>query len=294
MNEKKKQYLSSLKNWGQEIEEKMGSVKLDEKDSEEWKKQLIDWKALLNTLLEEKEEPTDEKIELVEEKSVKLFHLIKYLMEKPRQRPDVIQPGQHKLPDLPYPYNALEPYISERIMRLHHDRHHRSYVDGLNKAEQELYTKKPDSDLIKHWMRQQAFNGSGHFLHSLFWENMSPRGGGRPSGRLLRQIEQDFGSFDAFKSLFSKAAESVEGVGWAALVWEPRSGRLAIQTIEKHQMFSLWDVIPLLVLDVWEHAYYLQYENKRADYVNNWWNIVNWQSVSRRLETARQLNFPLV
>ncbi len=294
MNEKKKNYLDSLKTWGKQVEEKMEGAQIEGKDAEEWKKQLTDWKSLLNGLLDEKDEPTDEKIALVEQKSVKLFELIKYLMEKPRQSEKTILPGQHVLPDLPYAYDALEPYISEQIMRLHHDRHHQSYVDGLNKAETELYTKKPDSKLIKHWMREQAFNGSGHFLHSLFWENMSPRGGGRPTGELMSQIEKDFGSFAAFKSLFSAAAESVEGVGWAALVWEPRSGRLAIQTIEKHQMFSLWDVIPLLVLDVWEHAYYLQYENKRADYVKNWWNIVNWQSVSQRLKLAKQVEVPLV
>jgi len=201
--------------------------------------------------------------------------------------------GGHKLPPLPYPYNALEPYIDEQTMRLHHDKHHQSYVDGLNTAEKKMAEarEQKDYDLIKHWEREAAFNGAGHYLHTIFWNIMSPKGGGMPSGPIAEQIRDNFGSFDAFKQHFSKAAEKVEGVGWAILVWSPRSHRLEILQAEKHQNLSQWDVIPLLVLDVWEHAYYLRYQNKRADYIHAWWNVVNWTHVNDRFEQARKLKW---
>ncbi|UCZ54712.1 superoxide dismutase [Bacillus shivajii] len=205
--------------------------------------------------------------------------------------------GEHRLPDLPYSYDALEPYIAERIMELHHQKHHQSYVDGLNKAEKELQTqrKRGSFENIKHWKRELAFNGAGHYLHTIFWETMSPKGGGKPSGQLFDQIIIDFGSFDGFKNQFSKAAEEVEGSGWAILVWAPRAGRLEILTAEKHQNLSQWDVIPLLPLDVWEHAYYLQYENKRKDYIENWWNVVCWSAVQDRYNKAKTIKWePLV
>ncbi|MDV2683372.1 superoxide dismutase [Alkalihalophilus lindianensis] len=197
--------------------------------------------------------------------------------------------GGHSLPPLPYPYNALEPYISEEIMRLHHDKHHQSYVDGLNKAEKKMQEarRSGDYDLIKHWEREAAFHGAGHYLHSIFWEVMSPEGGGEPDGELLDQIQTDFGSFDKMKEHFSAAANAVEGGGWAILVWSPRSRRLEILQAEKHQNLSQQDQIPLLVLDVWEHAYYLQYKNERKPYIKNWWNTVHWPEVKRRYETAR-------
>nr|WP_232345436.1 superoxide dismutase [Paenactinomyces guangxiensis] len=199
--------------------------------------------------------------------------------------------GKHKLPPLPYPYNALEPYIDEKTMHLHHDEHHKSYVDGLNKAEKmmEQARRTGNFDLIKHWEREAAFNGAGHYLHTIFWEIMSPQGGGEPTGPLLRQIERDFGSYDAFKKHFSAAAEKVEGGGWAILVWSPRAHRLEILQAEKHQNLSQWDVIPLLPLDVWEHAYYLKYPNNRKAYIEAWWNLVNWPEVDRRWKMARQV-----
>jgi superoxide dismutase, Fe-Mn family len=201
--------------------------------------------------------------------------------------------GGHKLPPLPYSYNALEPYIDRRIMKLHHDKHHQSYVDGLNKAEKEMEKarRKNDFSLIKHWEREAAFNGAGHYLHTIFWNVMKPQGGGKPKGPLLTEINQSFGSFDQFKTHFSEAAKKVEGVGWAILVWAPRSHRLEILQAEKHQNLSQWDVIPLLVLDVWEHAYYLQYENNRGKYVDNWWNIVNWNEVDKRYNEARKVKW---
>jgi superoxide dismutase, Fe-Mn family len=204
-----------------------------------------------------------------------------------------VEAGKHKLPDLPYPYNALEPYISEEIMRLHHDKHHRSYVDGLNKAEKKLVEARKDNDfsLIKHWSRELAFHGSGHYLHTIFWKNMKPNGGGKPSGKLLNEINQYFGSFTDFKRQFTEAAKQVEGVGWAILVWSPRSHHLEILQSERHMLLTQWDTIPLLVLDVWEHAYYLQYKTERADYIKNWWNIVNWENVEERFEKASKLKW---
>lgn len=201
--------------------------------------------------------------------------------------------GGHTLPPLPYRYDALEPYIDAETMRIHHDKHHQSYVDGLNKAETMMARARQtnDFDLIKHWEREAAFHGAGHYLHTIFWQVMSPRGGGTPKGELAEQIIRDFGSFDAFKRHFSQAAEKVEGGGWAILVWSPRAQRLEILQAEKHQDLSQWDVIPLLVLDVWEHAYYLSYRNERARYIDAWWNVVNWAHVQDRYLQARRLRW---
>lgn len=201
--------------------------------------------------------------------------------------------GGHTLPPLPYPYNALEPYISEEIMRLHHDIHHKSYVDGLNKAEKMMEKARLTNnyDLLKHWEREAAFHGSGHYLHTIFWNVMKPKGGGIPGGGLASQIKKDFGSFEQFKEHFTEAAKKVEGVGWAILVWAPRAQRLEILQSEKHQLMTQWDTIPLLVLDVWEHAYYLQYKTDKDNYIKNWWNIVNWDEVENRFEEAYKLKW---
>ncbi|MFP7445350.1 Fe-Mn family superoxide dismutase [Bacillus infantis] len=204
-----------------------------------------------------------------------------------------IPAGGHSLPPLPNGYDSLEPYIAEEIMRLHHTKHHQSYVDGLNRAEEMLKKARQDGDfkLVKHWSRELAFHGSGHYLHTIFWNNMSPSGGGKPSGALLGEIEKYFGSFEQFKKHFSEAAKQVEGVGWAILVWSPRSRHLEILQSERHMLLTQWDTIPILALDVWEHAYYLQYKNNRADYVNNWWNIVNWKDAEERFQKASQLKW---
>ncbi|MGP4070067.1 superoxide dismutase [Halobacillus sp. B29] len=209
------------------------------------------------------------------------------------RRGNAVPIGGHPLPPLPYGYAALEPYIDRRIMQLHHDKHHKSYVDGLNKAEIEMQKARKNNnyDLIKHWEREAAFNGAGHYLHTIFWEIMSPEGGGKPVGDLLKEIENSFGSFQKFKEHFSAAAKKVEGSGWTILVWAPRSHRLEILQAEKHQNLSQWDEIPLLPLDVWEHAYYLQYENDRGKYVDNWWNVVNWEAVQDRYKRARQVKW---
>lgn len=138
-----------------------------------------------------------------------------------------------------------------------------------------------------------AFHGAGHYLHSIFWFSMNPNGKRRPTGALFQMIDVSFGSYSAFKEQFSQAAKKVEGVGWAILVWAPRSGRLEILAAEKHQHFSQWDIIPLLPLDVWEHAYYLQYKNDRAAYVDQWWNVVDWREAEKRFEQAHRVMWPL-
>lgn len=196
--------------------------------------------------------------------------------------------AKHELPELPYAYNALEPYYDEQTVRLHHDAHHKAYVDGLNNAEAKLAEarEKGDFALVKHWERELAFHGSGHILHTLFWENMKAGGGGPATGKVAGQIDKDFGGFEIFKKQFSAAAVAVEGSGWALLCWSPVFGKLEILTAEKHQNLTQWGVIPLLIVDVWEHAYYLKYQNKRAAFVEAWWNLVNWDDVNRKFEAA--------
>lgn len=193
--------------------------------------------------------------------------------------------AQHELPALPYAYNALEPYIDEQTVRLHHDMHHKAYVDGLNKAEAALAAARQAGDfaLIKHWSRELAFHGSGHILHTLYWQNLSPTGGGEPEGKLAEAIQRDFGSFATFKAELIAATVAVEGSGWGLLTYQPLTGGLVILQAEKHQDLTQWGVTPLLVLDVWEHAYYLKYQNRRAEYVKNLFEIINWADVAARL-----------
>jgi superoxide dismutase, Fe-Mn family len=197
---------------------------------------------------------------------------------------------KHELPDLPYGYDALEPHYEERTLRLHHGAHHKAYVDGLNNAEAKLREarEKGDFALVKHWERELAFHGSGHILHSIFWENMAPGAGGPAVGAIAAQIDADFGSFAAFKAQFTAAAAVVEGSGWAVLAWNPIFGKLDIFTAEKHQNLTQWGVYPLLVLDVWEHAYYLQYQNKRPAFIEAWWNLVNWENVNLRFNGGEE------
>lgn len=190
----------------------------------------------------------------------------------------------HELPPLDYPFEALEPHIDAQTMKLHHDMHHAAYVKGLNTAEAKLAEAREAQDfsLVKHWERELAFHGAGHFLHCIFWKNMSPNGGGKPDGALLQQIEKDFSSFDRFLAQFKAAAVAVEGSGWALLVKNKFAGKLEILTAEKHQDLTQWVTEPLLVLDVWEHAYYLKYQNRRAEYVEAFPNVINWRDVAAR------------
>jgi Fe-Mn family superoxide dismutase len=190
----------------------------------------------------------------------------------------------HELPPLPYPYDALEPHIDEQTMRLHHDKHHLAYVNGLNNAETKLAEarEKGDYALVKHWEREAAFHGAGHFLHVIFWENMTPNGGGTPSGPLADAINARFGSYEKFLAQFKAAGAAVEGSGWVLLVKNVMTNTLDILTAEKHQDLSQWVTLPILACDVWEHAYYLKYQNNRAAYLEGFVQVINWRDVERR------------
>lgn len=196
------------------------------------------------------------------------------------------EPMKYELPPLPYEYNALEPYLDENTLRLHHDNHHAAYVKGLNTALEKLQEarEKGDYALIHFWERNLAFNGSGHILHSIFWTNLSPGGGGMPTGELSSQITRDFGNFESFRNQLSEAAAAVEGSGWAILGWVDEFQKLVILQVENHQKLTLWGITPLLVLDVWEHAYYLKYQNRRTEWITNWWKIINWEDVAKRFK----------
>jgi len=209
----------------------------------------------------------------------------------------MVLPGQHKLPSLPYAYNALEPVISGRTLRIHHDKHHKAYVDGLNKAEIKLVEarKQNNFEYIKYWENELAFQGSGHILHSIYWTIMAPKGtGGQPGVTTMWMINNYFGSFDVFKEQFKNATEKVEGSGWGILIWQPAWRRLEILQAEKHQNLTQWSGIPILVCDVWEHAYYLDYQNERRKYIDAWWDIINWYEVERRLVLAINGQVPLM
>jgi superoxide dismutase, Fe-Mn family len=197
----------------------------------------------------------------------------------------------YSLPELDYDYAALEPYYSRDMLELHHDKHHKAYVDGLNNALAELDEARAadDFDAITGLEKKLAFNLSGHVLHTLFWKNLSPEGGGKPGDELAAAIDEFFGSFDRFVRQLSVATTSVQGSGWGALAWEPLGQRLYVAQIYDHQDNIGQSSGPLLVLDAWEHAYYLQYQNRRADYVEAIWNVVNWNDVASRFERARNV-----
>jgi len=192
------------------------------------------------------------------------------------------------LPELPYAYKDLNPYISEEQLKLHHDKHHRAYVDGANAILEKLDKAREEGiNLdIKSVLKSLSFNISGHLLHSLFWKNLAPvgkGGGGNPKGEISEAIKKEFGSFERFKNEFGEAAKSVEGSGWAALTCCGQTKRLIIMQIEKHNVNVCPTFNVVLVLDVWEHAYYLDYKNRRADFIEAFWNIVNWEEVNKRL-----------
>lgn len=189
----------------------------------------------------------------------------------------------HELPPLPYEYNALEPHLSEEILRLHHDKHHAAYVAGLNAAEDKVQAALRSGDFAaaNSLAKDLAFHGSGHILHSMFWRNMKHGGGGTPSGELAAIIEKSFGSFDAFKGLFLATSNSIQGSGWGIMAYSWKDDALVVLGAENHEDRTQWGVKPLLVLDVWEHAYYLQYQNRRPDWTKAFMeNLVNWDSVA--------------
>ncbi|KAI7868921.1 Mn superoxide dismutase [Spinellus fusiger] len=194
------------------------------------------------------------------------------------------------LPELAYDYNSLEPHVSGEIMKIHHSKHHQAYVNGLNQAEEKLEAAVKSNDVKQQIALQGAlkFNGGGHINHTLFWENLAPvsQGGGQtPKGSLLSAIEKEFGTFDAFVTQFNAAAVGVQGSGWAWLGYNKASKRVEIATTPNQD--PLIALTPLLGIDVWEHAYYLQYKNVRPDYMNAIWNIVNWKTVAERFAKAQ-------
>nr|AAT79387.1 Mn-SOD [Paragonimus westermani] len=197
--------------------------------------------------------------------------------------------NKHTLPDLPYDYDALEPTISAEIMRLHHSKHHATYVNNLNVIEEKIAEAQSKNDTSSIISLQPAlrFNGGGHINHSIFWKNLSPKGGGAPSGSLANAINRDFGSFEEFKTQLSTATIAIQGSGWGWLSYNPVTKRLQIVTCQNQDpLEATTGLKPLLGIDVWEHAYYLQYKNARADYVKAIWKLINWSDVSERLSCA--------
>ncbi len=191
----------------------------------------------------------------------------------------------HKLPPLPYPYDALEPVIDKETVKIHHDKHFAGYVNGLNKvlAKMEKARKEGNFDSIGCLENDLAFNGSGVVLHWIYFSTIGPNAGGKPTGKVAEYIDRDFGSFDAFWKQFAATSKTVQGSGWGVLAWEPFSKRLVVLQAEKHQNLTSWGVMPILVCDVWEHAYYLKYQNRRAEYVDNFAKIIDWKKVGEHL-----------
>ena len=195
----------------------------------------------------------------------------------------------YTLPELTYDYAALAPHISARIMELHHSKHHAAYVAGANAALEQLDEARANNAFgnINKLEKDLAFHLGGHINHSIFWTNLTPESQGRPSGELAAAIDEFFGSFDAFQAHFSAASLGIQGSGWGILSWDPVGKRLIIQQLFDQQANTAQGTIPLLQLDMWEHAFYLDYVNVKADYVKAFWNIVNWDNVAARFDAAR-------
>ncbi len=195
------------------------------------------------------------------------------------------------LPDLPYDPGALEPHYSGEIIELHHGKHHAGYVAGANTTLDKLAEARDKGEYgaIVGLEKALAFNISGHVLHSIFWRNLSPDGGDKPDGALSSAIDEHFGSFDAFRAQMTQASTTVQGSGWGVLAWEPLGKRLVVEQVYDHQGNIGNGSVPLLVFDVWEHAFYLQYKNVKADFISALWNIVNWADVAERFTAAQGL-----
>jgi Fe-Mn family superoxide dismutase len=196
--------------------------------------------------------------------------------------------SEYLLPELAYDPGALEPHLSGQIVEIHHSKHHAAYVKGANTAIEKLADAraKGNYDSLVGLEKSLAFNLGGHVLHSMYWANLSPDGGDKPVGDLAAAIDEHFGSFDAFRSHFSQAATLVQGSGWGIFSWEPVGRRLIIEQLEDHHENTTLGAVPLLAIDTWEHAYYLQYQNRKPDYVEAIWNVVNWPDVARRFASA--------
>ncbi len=202
----------------------------------------------------------------------------------------------YSLPDLVYDYGALEPHVSGEIMELHHAKHHQTYVKGANTAIDQLADARESQSFgsLTTLEKNLAFHLGGHVNHSVFWPNMSPEGGDKPDGELATAIDEFFGSFDAFRAHFEANALAVQGSGWSILTWDMVAQRMYIVQLYDHQGNVPVCMVPLLMLDMWEHAYYLQYQNNKADFVKQWWNVVNWPDVARRYDQARKQTVGLV
>lgn len=204
--------------------------------------------------------------------------------------------AQYVLPDLPYDYSALEPHISAKVLELHHSKHHAAYVKSANTVLEQLDEARDKEDYTRLVALEKAlaFNLSGHILHSIFWQNMMKKGGGEPRGALADAIDQDLGSFERFRKQMKEVAGTVMGSGWAALVWEPIGERLLITQIYDHQSNLAQAGVPLMAIDAWEHAYYLQYQNRKTEFFDAIWNVWNWEDIARRFQAARELNLAVV
>ena len=196
----------------------------------------------------------------------------------------------YTLPDLPYDYGQLEPHLIGKIVELHHDKHHAAYVSGANTTLEKLHDARTKEDFgtINQLEKSLAFHISGHKLHSILWTNMSPDGGGEPTGAVKSQIETDFGGFAAMQKQFNAATTGVQGSGWGVLSWEPVGSKLIVQQVYDHQGEHAQGAVPIMVCDIWEHAFYLQYENRKAEWVAAFWKLINWDDVNRRLTEARK------
>jgi Fe-Mn family superoxide dismutase len=201
----------------------------------------------------------------------------------------------YELPELPYGYDALEPHVSREQLELHHDAHHAAYVKGANETLDKLEDARRDGEFahIGQLEKSLAFNVAGHVLHSLLWKNLAPGGAGEPAGEIAAALKQDFGGFAAFKEQLTAAAASVQGSGWGALSWEPLGKRLLVEQVYDHQGNTGNATVPIMVVDMWEHAYYLQYRNKKAAWLDAFWQLVNWTDVAERLKKIRKTDIGL-
>jgi Fe-Mn family superoxide dismutase len=197
--------------------------------------------------------------------------------------------ADYTLPDLPYDYGALQPHISGEIMELHHSKHHATYVKALNAVIDQLAEARDNNSLasVGGLEKTLAFNLGGHINHSVFWPNLSPNGGDKPTGELAAAIDEFFGSFDKFRAHFEASATTIQGSGWSMLVWDTLGQRLHIAQLYDQQANLPLAQIPVVVLDMWEHAFYLQYKNVKADYAKAWWNVVNWADAQARFAAAK-------
>ena len=201
----------------------------------------------------------------------------------------------YSLPPLPYDVSALEPHYSAEVLELHHDKHHKAYVDGANTTLEKLDQARTSDDFgsINQLQKNLAFHLSGHVLHSMFWENLAPDGGGKPEGELAAAVDESFGGFDGFRNQLTEAALNVQGSGWGALTWEPAGKRLITTQIHDHQSETAQSSVPLLVLDAWEHAWYLQYKTDKVKFFEALWNVWNWKDVEARFASASKLDLGL-